>query len=91
MGLGFLAILIGITWLYFGVKKRNLTKLRRKLFQQNGGLLLKQRIMSNEGSVDSTKVFTAVELEKATNNYAEDRVLGRGGYGTVYKGILTDQ
>ncbi|GJR86620.1 wall-associated receptor kinase 2-like protein [Tanacetum coccineum] len=91
MGLGFLAILVGITWLYFGVKKRNLTKLRHKLFQQNGGLLLKQRIMSNEGSVDSTKVFTAVELEKATNNYAEDRVLGRGGYGTVYKGILMDQ
>nr|GEX07975.1 wall-associated receptor kinase 2-like [Tanacetum cinerariifolium] len=91
MGLGFLAILVGITWLYFGVKKRNLTKLRHKLFQQNGGLLLKQRIMSNEGSVDSTKVFTVVELEKATNNYAEDRVLGRGGYGTVYKGILMDQ
>ncbi|KAI3781634.1 hypothetical protein L2E82_11653 [Cichorium intybus] len=90
MGFGFMAILVGITWLYFGVKKRNLIKLRRKLFQQNGGLLLKQRIISNEGSVDSTKVFTAEDLEKATNNYAEDRILGRGGYGTVYKGIFSD-
>ncbi|KAJ0681200.1 putative protein kinase RLK-Pelle-WAK family [Helianthus annuus] len=90
MGFGFLAILIGITWLYFVFKKRNLVKLRQKFFQQNGGLLLKQRITNNEGNVNSTKVFTALELEKATNNYAEDRILGRGGYGIVYKGILTD-
>ncbi|KAJ0442185.1 putative protein kinase RLK-Pelle-WAK family [Helianthus annuus] len=88
-GFGFLAILVGITWLYFVIKKRNLVKLREKFFQQNGGLLLKQRITNNEGNVDSTKVFTALELEKATNNYAEDRILGRGGYGIVYKGILT--
>ncbi|XP_024968145.1 wall-associated receptor kinase 2-like [Cynara cardunculus var. scolymus] len=91
MGFAFLAVLVGITWLYFGVKKRKLIKLREKLFKQNGGLLLNQRIMSNEGSFDSTKVFTAEDLEKATNNYAEDRILGRGGYGIVYKGILSDQ
>ncbi|GKC49939.1 wall-associated receptor kinase 2-like protein [Tanacetum coccineum] len=91
MGFGFLTILIGLTWLYFVYKKRNLIQLRHKLFQQNGGLLLQQRIMTNEGNVDSTKVFTAQELEKATNNYSEDRILGHGGYGTVYKGILSDQ
>ncbi|CAI9298656.1 unnamed protein product [Lactuca saligna] len=90
MGFGFMALLVGITWLYFAFKKRKLIKIRQKLFQQNGGLLLKQRIISIEGSVDSTKVFTAVELEKATSNYAEDRILGRGGYGTVYKGIFSN-
>lgn len=91
MGFGFLSILIGITWLYFAMKKRKLIKLREKLFQQNGGLLLKQQINSNEGGIESSKVFTAEELEKATNNYAEDRILGRGGYGVVYKGILGDR
>ncbi|XP_011077536.1 wall-associated receptor kinase 2 [Sesamum indicum] len=88
---GLLSIFIGVTWLYFGVKKRKLARMREKFFQQNGGLLLKQQSPFTEGGAESAKIFSAQELEKATNNYAEDRILGRGGYGTVYKGILPDQ
>ncbi|OIT28237.1 PREDICTED: wall-associated receptor kinase 2-like [Nicotiana attenuata] len=90
VGVGFMSLVVAATWLYFCVKKRKLIKLREKFFQQNGGLLLKQRISSNEGGVEATKIFTAEELKKATYNYANNRILGRGGNGIVYKGILPD-
>ncbi|KAL7092677.1 hypothetical protein ACP275_12G178600 [Erythranthe tilingii] len=88
---GFLAVIIAMVVLLYTIKKRKLVKLKEKFFQQNGGFLLKQQLSSNENSMKSTKIFTSEELEKATNNYAEDRILGRGGYGIVYKGIFPDQ
>ncbi|PIA65108.1 hypothetical protein AQUCO_00100534v1 [Aquilegia coerulea] len=71
------------------MKKRRLIRLKEKFFQQNGGLLLKQQISSRE-AVESTKIFTAEELKLATSNYDQQRILGQGGSGTVYKGILPD-
>ncbi|KAK4478444.1 hypothetical protein RD792_013919 [Penstemon davidsonii] len=91
VGFGFLALVISVTLLFFNHNKRKIIKLREKFFQQNGGLLLKQQISSSETPMDSTKIFTAEELEKATDNYSEDRIIGRGGYGTVYKGLLPDK
>ncbi|MFQ6628578.1 hypothetical protein Gotur_008098 [Gossypium turneri] len=42
------------------------------------------------GYCDDVKVFTAEELEKATNNYHESRILRQGGQRIMYKGILVD-
>ncbi|XP_058094358.1 putative wall-associated receptor kinase-like 16 [Magnolia sinica] len=90
VGSGLLFLLIGSSWLYWGLKKRKLMLLKEKFFRQNGGLLLQQQISHHQGSAETSKIFTAEELEKATNKYHESRILGKGGYGTVYKGVLSD-
>ncbi|KAI3852210.1 hypothetical protein MKX03_012282 [Papaver bracteatum] len=90
IGLGLLFFVVGFSWLYLIIKKRKQIKLKEKFFEMNGGLLLKQNVPSSEGGIESTKIYTAKELELATNNYDKNRVLGEGGYGTVYKGILSD-
>ncbi|PRQ29740.1 putative protein kinase RLK-Pelle-WAK-LRK10L-1 family [Rosa chinensis] len=82
-----------ISWKFMdvlGMKKRKFIKLKEKYFTENGGLLLKQKLTSQGGSVETTKLFTTKELEKATHNYHESRILGEGGYGIVYRGILLD-
>ncbi|KAK7354129.1 hypothetical protein VNO80_19587 [Phaseolus coccineus] len=35
-------------------------------------------------------VFTHADILKATSNFTEERVIGRGGYGTVYRGSFPD-
>ncbi|XP_010248070.1 PREDICTED: wall-associated receptor kinase 5-like, partial [Nelumbo nucifera] len=76
-----------VNFLYWGIKNRKQNIRREKFFQQNGGLLLRQQLSSYDASVEVAKIF-AEELKRATNNYDESRILGCGGYGTVYKGIL---
>jgi serine/threonine protein kinase len=79
---------VGGSWISWALKRRKLLKLKENFFKQNGGLMLQQRLSSHRGSVESNKIFSAEELKKATNNYDKSRVLGQGGYGTVYKGVL---
>ncbi|KAK1355639.1 putative wall-associated receptor kinase-like protein 16 [Heracleum sosnowskyi] len=90
-GLCCLTVVIGMNWLYCIMKQRKHSQLRDKFFEQNGGFLLRQQSISDGGTVESTKHFTYEELKKATNNFATDRIVGQGGYGIVYKGILPDQ
>lgn len=70
-------------------KARKATK-RYNNYEHNGGLLLEQKLASFESSLEKPKLFSSEELAKATDRYDENRILGRGGQGTVYKGMLRD-
>uniref|UniRef100_A0A0E0KUN8 Protein kinase domain-containing protein n=1 Tax=Oryza punctata TaxID=4537 RepID=A0A0E0KUN8_ORYPU len=78
---------------YWTMKKRKVARKRAELFRKNGGLLLHQRfsMIPSQGEEPSAKIFSAEELKNATDNYSESRILGRGGNGTVYKGILPNK
>jgi hypothetical protein len=90
-GIGILSLLVIVTFCVRRWKKDIQIQLRRKHFQKNQGLLLKELISSDENASDNTKIFSLSELEKATNNFDPTRIVGRGGHGMVYKGILADQ
>uniref|UniRef100_A0A0D9YL91 Protein kinase domain-containing protein n=1 Tax=Oryza glumipatula TaxID=40148 RepID=A0A0D9YL91_9ORYZ len=82
-------ILLSCTFaLLIECQKRKLMKEKERFFQQNGGMLLYEQIRSKQ--VDTVRIFTKEELENATDNFDSSRELGRGGHGTVYKGILKD-
>ncbi|KAL8154807.1 hypothetical protein AgCh_000242 [Apium graveolens] len=89
-GLGVLLMVAVTWWLCRALKRRRKRKLKERNFKRNGGLLLRQQVSSSEGNVDTTQLYTSKELAVATDHYHKDRILGHGGQGTVYKGMLTD-
>ncbi|XP_042492875.1 uncharacterized protein LOC122072579 [Macadamia integrifolia] len=89
VGLSTIFLLACIYFSYWTIKRRRLTKLRENFFQQNGGFLLQQQIALHKGVEETAKIFTIEELKKATNNFHESRILGKGGQGIVFKGILS--
>ncbi|XP_074320080.1 wall-associated receptor kinase 2-like [Silene latifolia] len=66
--------------------ERRIKQLRETFFRQNGGLILHQKL----SRMDALKIFTAQDLENATDKYNETNIIGRGGYGIVYKGIIAN-
>ncbi|KAL8246554.1 hypothetical protein R6Q59_007770 [Mikania micrantha] len=83
--------LFGLSYvLYKWIKKAKVKRQRKRFFKRNGGLLLKQQEEADPSLVDKTIHFTSRELQKATDNFNENRILGWGGQGTVYKGMLVD-
>ncbi|KAK8706174.1 hypothetical protein V6N13_049749 [Hibiscus sabdariffa] len=77
--ISFLFSFLCCSWVYFGVRQRKLSKLKQRNFQQNGGILLLEQLSEREEYGETAKIFTVEELKKATNNYHESRILGRGG------------
>ncbi|KAL1223190.1 Wall-associated receptor kinase 2 [Cardamine amara subsp. amara] len=88
--IGFLLIVLGVSCIQQRMKHRRDTELRQQFFQQNGGGMLIQRLSGAGPSNVDVKIFTEEGMKEATNGYDDSRILGQGGQGTVYKGILPD-
>ncbi|OEL36092.1 Wall-associated receptor kinase 1, partial [Dichanthelium oligosanthes] len=70
------------------LQRRKHMKEKDEYFKQNGGLRLYDEMRSRQ--VDTVLILSEKEIKKATNNFSEDRVLGCGGHGMVYRGTLDD-
>ncbi|CAL9215765.1 unnamed protein product [Arabidopsis halleri] len=88
--IGFSVILLGIICVQQKIRHQKDTELRQKFFEQNGGGMLIERVSGAGPSNVDVKIFTEEGMKEATNGYDESRILGQGGQGTVYKGILPD-
>ncbi|KAI7998346.1 Wall-associated receptor kinase 2 [Camellia lanceoleosa] len=71
----FLAFMIIVAWIECKRRKKH------RNFQQNGGSFLKNQ---------KIRIFSEKELVKATEKYDNNRLLGQGGSGAVYKGVLAN-
>ncbi|KAF5444656.1 hypothetical protein F2P56_033774 [Juglans regia] len=89
-GTTLLVVLVGSVWVYWVLKTRKIFELKLKFFNLNGGPMLRQQLSNHQGPMEPLKIFSAEELEKATNNYDKSRILNQGGNRTVYRGVLTD-
>ncbi|KAL6643746.1 hypothetical protein ACP70R_018512 [Stipagrostis hirtigluma subsp. patula] len=70
------------------LQRKRHKKEKDEYFRQNGGLKLYDEMRSRQ--VHTIRILTEKEIKRATNNYNEDRILGSGGHGMVYRGTLDD-
>jgi serine/threonine protein kinase len=86
-GTSLLLLAFGAPFIIRKLKQRKVKKMKEKYFNQNHGLLLQQMI-SHKADIGERMIITLRELEKATDNFDRSRVVGGGGHGVVFKGIL---
>ncbi|BAT07792.1 Os09g0373800, partial [Oryza sativa Japonica Group] len=83
---GFVILVIAITFACYVQQRRKLQHIKNNYFQQHGGLILFEEMKSQQGH--AFKIFSEEELQQATKKFNEQEILGQGGNGIVYKGLL---
>ncbi|XP_020227514.1 wall-associated receptor kinase 2 [Cajanus cajan] len=91
VGAGAIVLSVGTSGIYLDYQKRKASKLKKMFFQQNGGMILdQQQPPPGEDSSQSPTIFTSDELKKATNNFNKNSIIGKRGFGTAFKGVLSN-
>ncbi|WJX77208.1 hypothetical protein P8452_60536 [Trifolium repens] len=76
IGAGFLILFLLGYKLYQYIKKRRARIRKEKLFRQNGGYLLQEKL-SSYGNGEMAKLFTSEEMQRSTDNYNQKLITGR--------------
>ncbi|XP_027366432.1 probable LRR receptor-like serine/threonine-protein kinase RKF3 [Abrus precatorius] len=82
--LALLLLIIGF-WAYW--------KLNERVSGDKDVNIAEMGLVSGLGSMDQSTTlirFSIDDVKKATKNFSRDNIIGRGGYGNVYKGLLSD-
>lgn len=92
VGSGIIVSLLVGFWFHWRHESKKLQKMKETFFLQNGGHILQQKLSERDVSVGNmVRMFTLEQLKKATDNYSENSIIGRGGFGMVYKGTLSSK
>ncbi|XP_078151474.1 receptor-like kinase in in flowers 3 [Carex rostrata] len=83
--LALLLLLLGFCWWYRCKGKRAASPLHGSSLQTT------PRALESITASSTVIKFTLDEIRKATKNFSRENIIGRGGYGNVYKGILPDR
>jgi serine/threonine protein kinase len=86
-GTSALLLALGVPFVIRKIKLQKDKKLKQKFFKQNHGLLL-QQLISHNTDIGGRMIIGLKDLEKATGNFDRSHVVGGGGHGVVFKGIL---
>lgn len=82
MGVILLAITVGI--IIYTQKQRVKKEAQKNLIKE------REQILSARNHGKSAKIFTGKEILRATSNFNKENLIGCGGFGEVYKGVLDD-
>ena len=70
---------------------RQLFEAKEEYFIRNGAMLLEKQITCNQGrDTEPIKIFSAKDIQQATNNFDSNLILG-SEIATVYKGTLDER